>query len=93
MRLRIDSATFGSWPSIQELIATTPSSDGTVLDDICFKPIYGKGCLIETPLDYFRSNSTVVATLDNALIQYAMDCIPIDSDSNVRKGRQGRCGA
>jgi hypothetical protein len=71
-------------PSPQDLITYTPASDGTVLDDICFKPVFGKGCLIETPADYFRSNATVVESLDNAMIQYAMDCVPIDA-STVRR--------
>lgn len=42
-----------------------------------------QGCLIETPVDYFRSDQDVVNNLTDALIQYAMDCQPIDDDSTV----------
>jgi hypothetical protein len=26
------------------------------LDDFCFKPISGEGCIVESPMQYFKSN-------------------------------------
>lgn len=59
---------------LQQLVANTSASDGTVLDDICYKPIAGKGCLVESPLDYFRNNITAIQQLTPPLIQDALAC-------------------
>ena len=69
---------------LQELIAATEDSAGTVLDDICYKPIAGKGCLLQTPVDYFRSDRSIVSTLTEVQLQEAMDCRTISFGQSVR---------
>ncbi|RHY26746.1 hypothetical protein DYB32_007332 [Aphanomyces invadans] len=32
------------------------------LDDLCFRPIPGKGCLVESPMQYWRNNVSLLAT-------------------------------
>ena len=60
--------------TLQQAISDAVDSAGTSLSDICYRPIAGKGCLIQTPLDYFRSDAALVATLTPAMIQEAMEC-------------------
>ena len=48
---------------LQSALVGTADSAGTVLDDVCYKPIAGKGCLIESPLDYFRSDPTLIVSV------------------------------
>lgn len=74
---------FQSVLSLQEALTNTPASDGTVLSDICFKPIEGRGCLIETPLDYFRSNATTLAQLTPPLVQDALLCRHILGQTSI----------
>lgn len=45
---------------LQEKIQQYNASDGTNLDDICYKPIAGKGCAIQSPLNYWQANRTKV---------------------------------
>jgi len=65
--------------NLQVLLTNTTANNAeqTVLNDICYKPILGKGCLIETPLDFFRSNLSIIQVLTPALIQDALSCRPI----------------
>lgn len=65
--------------NLQTLLTNTAANniEQTVLNDICYKPIVGKGCLVETPLDFFRSNITLIKELTPALIQDALSCRPI----------------
>ena len=74
---------FQSVLSLQEALRNTPASDGTVLSDICFKPIEGRGCLIETPLDYFRSNATTLDQLTPPLVQDALLCRHILGQTSI----------
>lgn len=30
------------------------------LDDFCYKPITGEGCIVESPMQYFKSNLTLL---------------------------------
>lgn len=48
--------------NLTQALASTPDSAGTVLDDVCYKPIAGRGCLVESPLDYFRSDPAVIVS-------------------------------
>jgi hypothetical protein len=68
---------------LQNAISTATASDGTQLSDVCFRPIPGQGCLVETPLDYFRSNMSTVAQLTPALIQDAISCRSILGQSYI----------
>lgn len=74
---------FQSVLSLQEALTNTPASDGTVLSDICFKPIQGRGCLVETPLDYFRSNASTLAQLTPPLVQDALLCRHILGQTSI----------
>ena len=60
--------------ALQEAIVNATDSAGTSLADICYRPIAGKGCLIQTPLDYFRSDPALVAASTPATIQDALEC-------------------
>ena len=44
------------------------------LNDFCFKPISGKGCLVTTPLQYWQSNLTRLENDPN--IKETTKCIP-----------------
>lgn len=61
---------------LQEKLLSTRDSSGTALDDVCFKPIAGKGCIVESPTNYFRSERSFLnrATLED--IQRATLCVP-----------------
>ncbi len=52
----------------------TSMSAGTTLDDICYKPVLGEGCIIESPLNYVKSNSTLLDSMDELHLQEAMQC-------------------
>jgi len=47
---------------------------GTTLDDICYKPVLGEGCIIESPLNYVKSNETLLSSMDELHLQEAMQC-------------------
>ena len=42
--------------AVQSAINATRSSKGAVLNDLCFKPIMGKGCMIASPMNYWRDD-------------------------------------
>jgi Niemann-Pick C1 protein len=47
---------------VQHLIASTPSNtSGVLLDDLCFRPIPGQGCNIQSVLGFWQSSSTTLA--------------------------------
>ena len=60
---------------LQELIANTTDSRGHKLDDLCYKPIRGKGCIIESPLNYWRSNRTAIEIATPRELQLATACV------------------
>jgi Niemann-Pick C1 protein len=62
---------------LQNAIVNATASDGTTLDNVCYKPIAGAGCLIETPLDYVFSDGVVLASLNDSDIQNAVDCLTL----------------
>ena len=35
------------------------------LDDFCYKPITGAGCLVESPMQYFKEDYSYLASLSN----------------------------
>jgi len=45
------------------------------LDDFCYKPITGEGCIIESPMQYFKSNITILNQPTTNPKQVAQ-CIP-----------------
>ncbi|EQC31057.1 hypothetical protein SDRG_11243 [Saprolegnia diclina VS20] len=50
---------------LQHRIMTTNATLGNEmisLDDLCFRPIPGKGCLVESPMQYWRGDVTLVAS-------------------------------
>jgi Niemann-Pick C1 protein len=40
--------------------ATTYRGERLTLDDLCFRPIPGKGCLVESPMQYWRNNISIL---------------------------------
>jgi len=60
--------------ALQQQIVSGATSSGGMLSDVCYRPILGKGCLIETPLDFFKSNATVIANLTVTTIQEGIAC-------------------
>lgn len=70
---------FNALLGLQNKLYTTPASDGiTTLNDVCFKPVPGQGCLVETPLDYFFSDPDVIGNLTDDSIQQFIACAGID---------------
>ena len=35
------------------------------LDNFCYKPISGEGCLVESPMQYFHDDLTILDSYDN----------------------------
>jgi Niemann-Pick C1 protein len=60
--------------AVQTAINTTASSTGAVLNDLCFKPIIGKGCMVGSPLNYWRDNLALLEA--DTDIPYTLACIP-----------------
>ncbi|KAA0163368.1 hypothetical protein FNF27_07942 [Cafeteria roenbergensis] len=58
----------------QERMANTADSAGTRLDDLCFKPIAGKGCLVESVTNFAADNRTVVEALTLDGLQSLLLC-------------------
>ncbi|KAF0695249.1 Aste57867_13917 [Aphanomyces stellatus] len=48
----------------QRITSTAAVVDGrtVTLDDLCFRPIPGKGCLVESPLQYWRGNASIMTS-------------------------------
>ena len=45
------------------------------LNDFCYKPISGEGCLVESPMQYFLNNDTILETYNNDEIKTIATCI------------------
>jgi hypothetical protein len=56
---------------LQLAITAGNASDGTALADLCYRPIQGADCLVETPLDYFFSDPRALAGASAGEIQNA----------------------
>lgn len=54
--------------------ATVNDMDFT-LDDFCYKPISGEGCLVESPMQYFLNNDTILESMTNAEVKTLATCI------------------
>lgn len=52
------------------------------LDDFCYKPISGEGCLAESPMQYFKMNLTYLNE-PTTNVKAVAQCIP-DADSAGR---------
>lgn len=44
------------------------------LDDFCYKPISGEGCLVESPMQYFHSNLTILDDMTNDDVKDLATC-------------------
>ncbi len=55
------------------------------LNDFCYKPISGEGCLAESAMQYFYDNITILQTYDNAQIKDIATC------SNPLPGKTRAC--
>lgn len=56
------------------------------LNDLCYKPILGEGCLIETPLDYLLSDAAAIAVVNATEIQFAVDAQAIAALNALHPG-------
>jgi hypothetical protein len=45
------------------------------VDDFCYKPITGEGCLVESPMQYWKSNATLL-NLPETNVKETAQCIP-----------------
>ena len=46
------------------------------LDDFCYKPISGEGCIVESAMQYFLNNATILANFTtNESIKELATCI------------------
>lgn len=53
--------------------ATVNDMDFT-LDDFCYKPISGEGCLVESAMQYFQSNYTLIQSMSDDEIKKLATC-------------------
>ena len=44
------------------------------LNDFCYKPISGEGCLVESPMQYFLNNDTILEGMSNLEIKELATC-------------------
>ena len=47
-----------------------------ILDDFCYKPISGEGCLVESPMQYFKDDYEYMASKTNEQIKAIGTCVP-----------------
>ena len=52
-----------------------------ILDDFCYKPISGEGCLVESPMQYFKNNFAYLESKNNEEIQAIATCVPQDDQT------------
>lgn len=72
----LHSRHFEALLNFQNTLRSTPASDGTLLSAVCYKPVPGLDCLIETPLDFFASHSQseLVRSMTDPAIQMYLAC-------------------
>ena len=46
------------------------------LDDFCYKPISGEGCLVESPMQYFKDDYDYMSKKTNEQIKAIGTCVP-----------------
>lgn len=39
------------------------------LDSFCYKPISGEGCIVESPMQYFHDNKTILQSMTNTEVK------------------------
>ena len=61
---------------------TTVNGFDYTVDDFCYKPISGKGCIVESPMQYWRSNLTSLLADPNPK-QTAQCIAPPDATERV----------
>jgi len=54
-----------------------------MLDDFCYKPITGKGCIVTSPMQYWRDDLKAIQASTEADIKRKAQCIA-DPDSTER---------
>ena len=59
---------------LQEKIENGVSSSGYKLSDFCFRPIKDQGCIIESPLNYWKSNATTIKMSSQECLEDAVAC-------------------
>lgn len=59
---------------MQNNTATVNGMDFT-LDDFCYKPISGEGCIVESPMQYFLGNATILEGMTNDEIKTLATCV------------------
>lgn len=45
------------------------------LDDFCYKPISGEGCIVESAMQYFYNNQTILDSMNNEQIKELATCV------------------
>ena len=62
--------------------STEVNGDSYIVDDFCYKPITGKGCIVTSPMQYWRSNIT--ALQEDPDVKKTAQCIaPADATQRV----------
>jgi len=77
--------------AFQEAMASTPDSTGTLLSDLCFKPIMGKGCLVESVTNFAADNATIIAGLSADSLQALALCRQPTGSSGAASFDQPPC--
>jgi hypothetical protein len=63
----------------QQIVANSSDSTGTTLADLCYRPIAGKGCLIESVTNFMADDPSVISSLTPASLQSYLLCRELDS--------------
>lgn len=69
--------------NLQEKIINDQDRKGHTLNDLCFKPIEGRGCLVESPTNYWKSNITLIEKTNPLDIQQRIKCLNTDCQTDI----------
>eukprot|EP01138_Halocafeteria_seosinensis_P004784 gb/GECG01004892.1/.p1 GENE.gb/GECG01004892.1/~~gb/GECG01004892.1/.p1 ORF type:complete len:1113 (+),score=109.87 gb/GECG01004892.1/:1-3339(+) len=68
---------------LQQSIRQDKDRNGKKLDNICYKPIEGRGCLVESPTNYWKSNMSLIEATDPLDIQKRVQCLNSDCQTDI----------
>ena len=65
------------WYLQGHIVNDTASVNGMdfTLDSFCYKPISGEGCIVESPMQYFHDNLTIIQSMTNEDIKELATCV------------------
>mmetsp|Transcript_16341 Transcript_16341/g.26800 ORF Transcript_16341/g.26800 Transcript_16341/m.26800 type:complete len:902 (+) Transcript_16341:21-2726(+) len=74
----IDKDVFLDVYHLQEQISAISTPEGVKLDDLCYKPVAGRGCVVTSPLDFWLDGGAfnVTRMLQDPDLHQTASCIP-----------------